>query len=137
MSKETERKLIDWENNDPEDDIHWHFKSFGRWHWCHISDEGRRVWNMMFPVILEEGSPADAVFCGIAAQASHGAFAAIAAALGVDREALEIAVSEWYGKDKNPPAAVKPDELMTLIEESRKWLAEIKSPNAEIEVRDD
>lgn len=125
MSKETEEALRDWQNidRDPADDLHRHFGEYGRWDWCEISDEARRVWNLMFPDNeVHENSPIDGVLGAVAAQASHGAFAAVAAALGVNTDALELAVSYWYEGQDEPPKPITPEELLHRCVESKAWL---------------
>lgn len=129
MSADSEKVLLDWESDDrdPGDDLHRHFEDYGRWDWCDISDEGRRVWNLMFNDEIEEWSPQDGVFSAIAAQASHGAFAAVAAALGVDMEALRHAAAEWYENQDNLPPPVSPEQFMAKCVEAAQWLKDLRA----------
>ena len=128
MSKKTEETLKNWENgeNDISDDIHHHFNDFGRWNWCDIYREGSRVWNLMFPdEPISEDSAVEAIFSGIAAQAEAGAFAQVAAALGVDAEALRMTASEWGEDQDNLPPPVGPEKFMERISEDKEWLRKL------------
>ena len=120
MSTETENALLSW--YDTEDDVcdalHDHFVNLDRWEWCEIADEARRVWNLMFKDEVEMHSPMDAVWTAAAAQASYGAFAAVAAALGVKTFALQEAVAPWMENQNSPPHPIPAERLMELCEEA-------------------
>ena len=130
MSAETEKNLIDWanEDRDPVDDCHRHFRDFGAWDWTEVAFEGRRVWGLMFDNEIEEFSAMDAVIGGVAAQASYGAFCAVAAALGVHADDVMIAASYWTKKIKTEPVGMA--EFMRLIQESAADRARNDSPDS-------
>lgn len=134
MSEQTEKVLLEWdadEHNISGDDVfdalNEHFIEFGRWHWVEISDEARRVWNLMFKDKVENGSPMDGVWTAAAAQASDGAFEAMAAALGVESFALQAAIAPWLENQDCLPPPVTAKRLLDLCEEAvaarRKLLA--------------
>jgi len=135
MSATTEAALRGWENDDrgdTPDDLHCHFNDFGRWDWCEIATEARRVWNMMFSGKLldedvQDDSPMDGVWGAAAAQASHGAFAAVAAALGVPARALELSLAEWYENQDNPPPPITPEELLKRCAENEQWIKDLRA----------
>ena len=138
MSKKTENALINWESdaNDTGDDMHRHFQDVGYWHWGDISDEGRRIYNLMFSENVEDSSPHSAVFDGIAAQSAHGVYAAFAAALGLDSEVLEITISEWMENQKDLPAPVDWHEFMNRYKEDEKLLRDLRArSNSEQKVK--
>jgi len=92
-----EESLANWDRNDDDtcDKAHAHFTAlehlFGSWY--DVSDEGRRLFLLMFDEHVESGSPKDAVLAGIAAAAYELAIARVANCIGVDaasvREAIE------------------------------------------------
>lgn len=94
--------------------MHNYMIEHGRWHWCEIADEARRVWNLMFYDTVEKDSAMDAVWTAAADQAADGAYAAVAAALGVDRIALRDAVEPWLIKQDSPPPPISPQSLLEL-----------------------
>ena len=104
--------------HDPADDIHSHFTATSLRDWCEVSDEARRIYNLMFAdieeEIVEEYSPHAGVWAGAAAQAAHGVWTAVADALGLDKSILESALEDWYiliDKDSLPPPMTM-DEFM-------------------------
>lgn len=130
MSVETEAALKDWQNDERcvLDDLIRHFEDgFGRWDWCEIAEEARRVHNLMFHDDVEDESPTDCLWSAVAAQANHGAYAAVAAALGVDRGALERAVARWEENQDNPPAPVSPHIFMMMVGAEKRRLDELSS----------
>jgi hypothetical protein len=124
MTTDTEKALLDWDNEERDicNDLHEHFAAFGRWDYTEVADEARRVWNLMFDADIEKGSPSNGVFSACAAQASHGAFSSVAAALGVDVMALKCVVEEWYEKQDKLPPPVSKDRFMTLLTEMKAWI---------------
>lgn len=123
---DTEAALLRWYESESDvcDDLHRHFEAFGEWDWLDVSDEARRVFNLMFPGLYEQGpveefSPIDGVWTAAAAQAAHGAFAAVAAALGVDARALEAAVQPWYeaGPHNTAPPPISAQAFVALVQE--------------------
>ena len=96
------------------DALHEYMIDYGRWHWCDIADEARRVWNLMFFDTVEKDSAMDAVWTAAAAQAADGAYAAVAAALGVDCFALREAVEPWLYAQDSPPPPISPQRLLEL-----------------------
>lgn len=119
MSKETEEILRNWEKTDEDvgDTLHRHFGEFGRWEWLDVNAEGLRVWNLMFEEAAETFSPIDDLISAVAGQAASGAYAAMAAALGVRADALELAVAEWSEKQDCPPPPAGPEGLMLKVAE--------------------
>ena len=125
MSDETERALRNWEPNSKialEEILHEHLQSLDQWDWCDISDEGNRAWEMALKIPVEEWSPIDGILSAVAAQASHGAFAAVAAALGVDARALENAIAPWYENQRDLPPPVGIAGLGEEISASEEYL---------------
>ena len=108
MSDETERALRDWPNQemDTQSLVHEHFESVGDWDWCEIVDEARRIFPLAFDVEVEPNSAIDLMLLGVAAQSADGAFAAVAAFLGVDARALKSAVAPWYENQRSLPPPV-------------------------------
>ncbi len=94
--------------------LHGYMIEHGRWQWCEIANEARRVWNLMFSDTVEKDSAMDAVWTAAAAQAADGAYAAVAAALGVDCIALRDAVEPWLLKQDSPPPPISPQRLLEL-----------------------
>jgi hypothetical protein len=104
--------------DDVADTLYSHFTDFGRWDWCEIVDETRRVWNLMFDQTVEPDSPMDAVWAAAAAQASRGTLTAVAAALGVEPFALERALSPWLDHQDSHPPPITAERLLGLCEEA-------------------
>jgi len=128
--KSIEQHLVEWETNDRDtgDDLHRYFEDeFGRWDWCEIYEEGIRINNLMFDDVVEDFSPLGNIFAAVAAQASHGAFAHIAACLGVDKDALRLAVSEWSEDQDNLPAPIGAERLLESCAKQAEWLREMNS----------
>ena len=94
--------------------LHEYMIDYGRWHWCDIADEARRVWNLMFFDTVEKDSAMDAVWTAAAAQAADGAYASVAAALGVDFFALRDAVEPWLYAQDSPPPPISPQRLLEM-----------------------
>jgi len=135
MSKQTEQALLAWESEgrDPCDDLHHHFTEWGRWDWCEIADETLRVYNLMLEDEAENGSLVDGFFSAAAAQASHGAFAAVATALGVEARHLELALAEWYENQDAPPPPVTPAEFMRKIQEAKQWCIDLDAVELDVD----
>jgi hypothetical protein len=114
MSAKTEKALRNWERAPDNDFIYVHFSEYERWDWCEVSEEGCRVWNIMFDEDVEAQSPADGVFGAMCACSAKGAIKAVAAALGVDAESLQNAVAEWYDNQDQLPPPVGAMRLMEL-----------------------
>jgi hypothetical protein len=133
MSKETERRLRKWrELSDDEclDATGDHLREFGRWYDFQVSAEGLRILKLML-----EGDDADAsadaardplewvaieaVLDAVASVSKDGAFASVAAALGVDADNLQDAVTAWYEGQDNLPPPVSPAQLIELIAEQK------------------
>lgn len=111
LSNRLDGRAVDY---DVVDALHTHMTDWDRWHWCDIADEARRVWNLMFCDTVEKDSAMDAVWTAAAAQAADGAFAAVAAALGVDRFALREAVEPWLYAQDSPPPPITPQRLLEM-----------------------
>lgn len=126
----TRESLADWDNvkKDIGDDLIVYFQyTYGKWDWCEIYREGLSIWELMFNEKIDVFSPAGEVIAAVAAQAMHGAFSAVAAAIGIKEDELLHAVDEWYeGQDHLPPP-VGYDGLKAKVEESRKWLADLEA----------
>jgi len=123
MRKVTKESLAKWCDEDYdtclEDDLYKYFgKTYNRWDWCEIYREGVSVWNTMFPEDeIDEDSPKGCVFAAITAHAAEGAYAAVATALGVDKDHLEMVVAEWYEMQDCPPPPVGYDGLKALVDQ--------------------
>ena len=110
--------ILNWEASDKDtgNELHIHFDNVGRWDWCEVADEGKRVYGAMFGDEVEDGSVIAGVISAVAAQASHGAYMAMAAALGLPAHSLRIAVATWSEKQDDLPPAVTFEELRAEIE---------------------
>ena len=116
-------ELANWDDEDSnnEDMYYDHFEKSNLWDWCDIANEGRSVWNQMFQGDLEADSPIDCIFSAIAAQAAHGAFAAIAEMFGVKCDDIESIVAYWYENQNNTPPALK------IGNKFNKYIKEVKT----------
>lgn len=126
--------LLAWEDDDrdPTNDVHNHFEAFGRWDWIEVAEEGIAIWNVMFDEQVEQDSAMGAVFYGVAAQGAHGAWATVAAALGVDPEHLRIACYDFEFQDDLPPP-IGGEALVALARKEGEALANADSIEAFIE----
>ena len=103
-----------------------HFEKFGRWYWPEISAEAVRMLSLVVCAEVEEESPIDSIISAASAQAADGAIAAVAAALGVDKDALEITVNAWYETlDQDLPSPVGFDGLAAAVELNHQMLKSI------------
>jgi hypothetical protein len=119
-----ENRIREWRTGDSDicDDLHWHFTEGGLRDWCDIGKEGFRLWNVMFPEHqIEEHSPIDGLLHAVAAQGQHGAYAAVASALGVSELTIRCVFERWEDKSQKP---VTPTELIELIQNEEKELQE-------------
>jgi hypothetical protein len=115
MSDNNEDQQVDYGISD---EMHQHFTMFGRWNWCEIADEGRRVLNERFGGEVEQDSPTDIVLSAVAAQAWEGAFAAVAAMLGIEHVmALQLVAYAWYDHKDNLPPPISIEELRRRVAE--------------------
>lgn len=67
--------------------------------WTAIADEGRTLWNETFGAVggyAQKNSALDHFIHGIAAEAAHGAFTAVARAVGLDVREVEAACEQFY-----------------------------------------
>lgn len=99
--------------------LHGHFEAFARWDWREVADEGARVWSLMFGEEIERWSAKDAVIYAVAAQAHSGAVAAMAAALGLEEGAVELALEDWYQNQESLPAAVGAEDFFRMAAERK------------------
>lgn len=114
------------------DMLYSHFEAKGGLNWCDVVSEGLRVFNLMFtpndgvgPV--ERDSPIDQLLCAIAAKSANSAFDAVAMALGVDPEALQYEVDDWYqiqSASKERPMAIGWERLKAEVERYPEKMAE-------------
>lgn len=102
------------------DTLFQHFEQFDRWDWCEVAEEGRYVNRLMFGDSIDPDAPRAAVLSAVAACAAQGAFAAMAAALGVGVNALMAVMMEWYESQDAPPSPVTLDELMNAIDDAQR-----------------
>lgn len=96
-------------------DVHAHFVSSGQWHWVEVANEGKRLLEALSGQSVTDGSVIDSVIDGVAAQSRHGAYAAIAAMLGLDVRALQAIVLDWEENQDSLPLKITFDELRTKI----------------------
>jgi len=117
----TDTEIFNWalSEDSTEDDFHQHFETFGRWNWCDVAEESRRIRSVIAVEPLHTNYAIDAVLSATAAQASFGAYAAMAAALGVDSDDLRITVAQWSERQNNPPPPVTAERLMEMVKETR------------------
>ena len=104
--KTTEKDLAEWATNDRDtgNDLHVYFEdTFGRWDWLEVYEEGVRIGNLMFDEEVEIESPRADIMAAVAAQSAQGAFAFVAACLGVDADDLMFAAMECSQDDMTPP----------------------------------
>ena len=120
---EIEGCLDDAYDKDISDELYRQFEhTFGRWDWCEIGDEAQRIYELATGTELGEYSLVNSLFNAAAAQAEHGAYAAVAAALGIDAKPLRIVVATWYENQDELPKPVSFSKLKKLIEEDKLWL---------------
>lgn len=62
---------------------------------------------------IEASSPLDGIITGVAGQVRQGVYAAVAAMLGIDAQALQAVVLEWEEAQDAIPALIIFDELRT------------------------
>lgn len=107
--------------HDPADDIHAHFMAGKLRDWCEVAEEARRIYNLMFAdtedEFVEDDAPLDGVWSGAAAQAAHGVWAAVADALGLNKEILESTLEDWYFLHGEVPPPMTMDEFMERYKE--------------------
>ena len=119
--EEVKRGLWTWhDGGDISNDIHVYFEMANPRDWVDVSDAACDVWKAMFDEEIEEYSPIDAIFSGIAAQAAHGAWSAVADAFGLERQYVELVLARWYEDKENLPAPISPEEFIRLYEEEKK-----------------
>jgi hypothetical protein len=95
---ETEKRILKWD--DPNDDsdtcdlIHKHFtESAAKFpEWGDVSDEGVRLYGLMFGENIEDFSPLYGLFAGVAAAAYYLAVSEVARQLGVTEFAVQCAL---------------------------------------------
>ena len=117
-----EKRKEDGYFHDPADDIHAHFMETKLRDWYSVANEARRIYNLMFVDIeeenfVEDGSPLDGVWTGAAAQAADGVWAAVADALGLDKDILESALEDWYSPHGEVPPPMTMDDFMKRYKE--------------------
>lgn len=103
---------------DVSDELFRHFEeTHARWDWCEIGDEAVRVHTLATDEPVDDFSFLYGMYNAVAAQAAEGAFAAVAATLGLDAKQLSTVVATWYeNKDELPP----PISYRTLIRRMEK-----------------
>jgi len=123
---EIEGCLDDGYDKDIGDELHIHFgDTYGRWDWCEIGDEAQRIYELATGEELGEYSLVSSLFNAVAAQAEHGAYAAVAAALGLDVKPLRIVVAAWHENQDALPPPVSFSKLKKLIEKDKLWLKQL------------
>ena len=128
---EIEGCLDDAYDKDISDELYNHFEhTFGRWYWCDIGDEAQRIYELATGCEAEEGSLLNSLFNASAAQGEHGAYAAVAAALGLDAKALRMVVATWYENQDALPPPVSFSKLKKLIEKDKLWLKRLHEGEA-------
>lgn len=96
-------------------DLHSHFKLAGHWHWLAIAEEGQRVVEKLSNKSVEDGSVLQSALCGVAGQARYGAYAAVAAMLRVDADALQAIALAWEESQECLPAPISFNDLQDKI----------------------
>jgi hypothetical protein len=116
----TNEELKSWtESDDFADEVHEYFEKWGRWDLGDIADEAERLMGAVLDLEIERDSPISAVIHGAVAQAEHSAYAAMAAALGVDASVLSGTVAKWSEHQDDMPPPVTAARLMEMVEETR------------------
>lgn len=116
----TDDELRDWENNeDINDDLYRHFTKWGRWNWCEIADEARRIQCLIGGEDIEYDSVIDGITCAAVAHTERATCQAIAAALGVNANDLYWVLLDWSEKQDALPPPVTAIRFMEMIEETR------------------
>ena len=128
----TDEELKAWDDDDIDicDELHVHFGKWGRWDWCDIANEARRVYNVMFSDDMEDGSPIDGVITAAVAHADHMAYEAMAAALGVSATDLRCTVALWSEHQDDLPPPVSADRLMQMVAETHDEFAKFEQEHA-------
>jgi hypothetical protein len=95
--------------------------------WDHelIYRQGIKMINHHFHLGIEKESPIDNIIAAVAYSANTGAYATIAAMLGIDDfVGLKVVASDWEESKNSPPPPITFDELLKMIAAHR---AEIES----------
>lgn len=89
--------------------------SLGRWHWPEIIEKKKLYLEKILELTIEDGSVFDKVLSSVALESREGAYAAVAAALGIDSRALQAVLLTWEENQDSPPPHITFDELKTKI----------------------
>lgn len=92
-----------------------HNFSAGRWHWPEIVEKKTQSLEKLLKLTVEDGSVLDEILTSVALESREGAYSAVAAALGVDRRALQAVSLNWEENQDAPPCHITFDELRTKI----------------------
>lgn len=132
MSKETEKSLIDAyeKGDDIEAELIHHFDDFGRWSSIDITEEALRLSNLVFKLDVEEGDPLDTFMMTLISAGQKGAYAAVAAAFGLDADMVQCAMAEWEDHQDDAPKAVSFKEFQDLMSKQRIQLADMVETSA-------
>ena len=113
--------ILAWETtaHDIGDALFRYLEKTGLREWTEIAEEGRTLYEAMFDTEVEEFSPIDDVIFAVAAQASDGMCASMAAMLGWDARMLGLVLSHWNEADENgeyKKETITLEELKALYE---------------------
>ena len=120
-------ELKNWADEDADDTnnlLHRYFEASQIRHWCSVSDEGSRAYNIMFNEEVERDSPLDALFSGIAAQAAHGVWETVAEAFGLEAKYVHMVLAtyeELEPEDARIPPITFEQFMKMYKEEKETW----------------
>lgn len=86
-----------------------------RWHWPEIVEKRKNALETLSGFLIEDGSVLDAVLSIVALESRDGAYSTVAAALGIDSQALQAVLLSWEENQDMPPPPVSFDELKIKI----------------------
>lgn len=122
----TDAQVEDW-SRIPEEAFYRHFDATGLRYDEEIGIEAGRLLALGLEFDrIETGSPIDCVISSACTRAAHGAFVAVADALGVDVSDLKCAVAHWYEDRKDGdemPKSIGFDGLQVLVQEIKDQFA--------------
>lgn len=129
MGDKAANALRNWRNEQmgPGCLVHEFMQDDGKWDWCDVVFDAQKAYELLMGEPIEHGGVTDLIASGAAAQASYGAIAAVAAALGVDAKAFSLAIAPWMENKKNPPPPIGIAGLANAIEDSERHLAALSA----------
>lgn len=130
MSETTERAFEGWQTEGLCGESHDHFMESDIWDWYGIAREGRRLFYKMRTGGSIDATLSDEIISGVAAQAAHGAYASVAAMMGLDTKTLQLMASEWYENKDDLPPSLGRHAAIKIYKETVEWQKELERKHA-------